>query len=140
VCVHLALPWQKRLIFERLPVGLKKAAAIAEAAIVMPYVKRNAVGRVISLSDECDETCNEEIELTHPDVQVFLDSARQALNSSDTETIRVIEDLIDLLIQKKLILQTDLPHAAQQKLTARQRIRNELNVLDNLMVGEDDIL
>jgi hypothetical protein len=106
----------------------------------MPYVKRNPQGRVISLSDECDEACNEEIELTHPDVQAFLDSARQALNSSDSETIRVIEDLIDVLIQKKLILQTDLPHAAQQKLSARQRMRNELNVLDNLMVGEDDIL
>ena len=124
----------------RLSTGLKKVARRAEAVTVMPYVKRNPQGRVISLSDECDEACKEEIELTHPDVQAFLDSARQALNSSDSETIRVIEDLIDVLIQKKLILQTDLPHAAQQKLTARQRMRNELNVLDNLMVAEDDIL
>ncbi len=119
---------------------LKMVAWIADVAIVMPYVKRNTEGRVVSLSDECDEACNEELELAHPDVQAFLNAAKQALTSSDTDTIRVIEDLIDVLIQKKLILLTDLPHAAQQKLSARQRIRNELNVLDNLMVGEDDIL
>jgi hypothetical protein len=106
----------------------------------MPYVNRNTDGRVISLSDERDDACNEELELAHPDVRAFLESARRALTSSDSETIRVIEDLIDVLIQKKLILLTDLPHAAQQKLTERQRMRNELNVLDNLMVGEDDIL
>ncbi len=106
----------------------------------MPYVKRNTEGRVISLSDESDDACNEELELAHPDVRAFLETARQALTSSDSETIRVIEDLIDVLVQKKLILLTDLPHAAQMKLTERQRMRNEINVLDNLMVGEDDIL
>jgi hypothetical protein len=78
---------------------------IADGTAVMPYVQRNTEGRVVSLSDECDEACNEELELAHPDVQAFLDAAKQALTSSDNETIR-----------------------------------NELNVLDNLMVGEDDIL
>jgi hypothetical protein len=52
----------------------------------------------------------------------------------------VIEDLVDALIQKKLILLTDLPQAARQKLTERQRIRSELNVLGNLMVDEEDVL
>jgi hypothetical protein len=106
----------------------------------MAYVKRDNDGRVVSLSDESDDACNEELELAHPDVRAFLDSARQALTSSDSETIRVIEDLIDVLIQKQLILLTDLPHPAQQKLTERQRMRNELSALDNLMVGEDGIL
>lgn len=106
----------------------------------MPYVKRDAAGRVVSLSDERDDACAEELGLAHPDVRAFLESARQALTSSDSETIRVIEDLVDVLIRKKLILLTDLPHAAQQKLIARQRMRNEMNVLDNLMVGEEDIL
>ncbi len=106
----------------------------------MPYIKRDASGRVVSLSDECDAAYPEELALAHPDVQAFLDSAKQALTTSDSETIRVIEDLVDVLIQKKLILLTDLPDAAQQKLIARRRMRDELNVLDNLMVGEEDIL
>jgi hypothetical protein len=137
---HLVRVPRKWLICCELAAGLKKAARSAEAATDMPYVKRNTEGRVISLSDESDDACNEELELAHPDVRAFLETARQALTSSDSETIRVIEDLIDVLVQKKLILLTDLPHAAQMKLTERQRMRNEINVLDNLMVGEDDIL
>jgi hypothetical protein len=106
----------------------------------MLYVKRNPDGRVVSLSELKDSAVDEELDLTHPDVQEFLESARQALSSSDHQTIRVIEDLIDILIRKKLIMLTDLPLAAQQKLADRQRMRNELNALDNLMVGEGDIL
>lgn len=82
----------------------------------------------------------EQLELSHPEVRAFLEEAKDQLSSSDTETIRVIEDLVDLLIQKKLILLTDLPIAAQEKLSERQRMRSELNVLGNLMVDEEDIL
>jgi len=35
---------------------------------------------------------------------------------------------------------TDLPDAAQQELSERQRMRSELNDLGNLMVDEEDIL
>jgi len=45
-----------------------------------------------------------------------------------------------VLIAKKVILLTDLPDAAQQKLSERQRMRSELNDLGNLMVDEEDIL
>jgi len=106
----------------------------------MPYVKRNQAGRIVSLSDERDEACNEELEFSHPEVEAFLAAAKQQLSSSDVETIRVLEDLIDVLICKKLILLTDLPEAAQRKITERQRMRNELNALHDLMVGEEDIL
>ncbi|UCC56235.1 MAG: hypothetical protein JSU75_00150 [Gammaproteobacteria bacterium] len=106
----------------------------------MPYVKRNSDGLIIGLSGEVGEGATEELDLDHPDVQQFLESARAHLSSTDSETIRVIEDLIDVLIQKKLLLLTDLPLAAQQKLMDRQRMRNELGVLGDLMVDEDDIL
>lgn len=78
--------------------------------------------------------------MSHPDVQAFLDAAKNQLSSSDTETIREIEDLVSVLIAKKVILLTDLPDAAQQKLSERQRMRSELNDLGNLMVDEEDIL
>ena len=73
-------------------------------------------------------------------MQAFLDAAKNQLSSSDTETIREIEDLVSVLIAKKVILLTDLPDAAQQKLSERQRMRSELNDLGNLMVDEEDIL
>jgi hypothetical protein len=106
----------------------------------MIYVKRNPEGKVVTLSERGDDVFAECLEMDHPDVQEFLLSARIALSSSDSETIRVIEDLVDVLIRNKTIMLTDLPVAAQEKLLARQRMRSELGVLGNLMVGEEDIL
>ena len=113
---------------------------MAEDNGAMPYVFRNSDGRIIGLSDEVTNSSAENLELSDPEVLQFLQRAKNELSSSDADTIRVIEDLIDVLIQKKLILLTDLPVPAQQKMTERQKIRNELNVLDNLMVDEEDIL
>lgn len=120
--------------------GLKQRTSPAENTDAMPYVYRNSDGRIISLSDEAPTVNGEELDLSDPEVLEFLQNAKKELSSSDSDTIRVIEDLIDVLIRKKLILLTDLPVPAQQKLTERQRMRNELNVLDNLMVDEEDIL
>ena len=106
----------------------------------MPYVYRNSDGRIISLSAAAPDGEAEELDLSHPEVLEFLQKAKNELSSSDSDTIRVIEDLVDVLIRKKLILLTDLPVPAQLKLSERQRMRNELNALDNLMVGEEDIL
>lgn len=106
----------------------------------MPYVKRNAAGEVVGLLYYAEDGAGEEISLSDPDIQAFLARARQQLSHSDTETIRVIEDLVDVLIEKKLLLLTDLPQAAQKKLMERQRMRSELGVLGNLMVDEEDIL
>ena len=106
----------------------------------MPYVIRNVDGAIVGLTDTGQDPGDEELALEHPEVQAFLENTKEQLLSSDSETIRVIEDLVDALIQKKLITLTDLPLAAQQKLNERQRIRSELNVLENLMVEEEDIL
>lgn len=106
----------------------------------MPYVKRNAAGEVVGLLYYAEDGAGEEISLNDPEIQAFFARARQQLSHSDTETIRVIEDLVDVLIEKKLLLLTDLPQAAQKKLMERQRMRSELGVLGNLMVDEEDIL
>jgi len=60
------------------------------------------------------------VDLANPEVQRYLEVVMKQLSSPDTETIRVIEDLVDLLIEKKLILLTDLPVAAQKKLSERR--------------------
>ncbi|TVQ68517.1 MAG: hypothetical protein EA373_10575 [Oceanospirillales bacterium] len=59
------------------------------------------------------------------------------LNNSDIELIRVLDDLIELLINKKVIKFTDLPNEAQQKLMMRQTLRKKTNHL-NLLDDEDD--
>ena len=106
----------------------------------MPYIKRNSSGRITRISDRAESGSDEELNIENPDVQAYLELARSELSSSDAETIRVIEDLVDLLIEKKLIVLTDLPQAAQNKLSERQRMRGDLGVLGNLVVDEEDIL
>jgi hypothetical protein len=48
------------------------------------------------------------------------------LSETDADLARVTEDLINLLVQKGVILFTDLPPAAQAKLLARQQTRAAL--------------
>jgi len=48
--------------------------------------------------------------------------------------------LIEVLVDRRLIMLTDLPAAAQQKIINRQSTRQTLNRLDNMMVDADDIL
>jgi hypothetical protein len=59
------------------------------------------------------------------------------LSLSDTGIIRILEDLIDLLIRKNIILFTELPEQAQAKISDRKMLREGIGP-DHLMV--DDIL
>lgn len=80
------------------------------------------------------------LEDTSPELRVFWANAPEAssFSSADVEFVRVIEDLIDVLITKNLIMHTDLPPAAQKKLVLRRDLRNRLQKPLNLL-GSDDI-
>ena len=52
----------------------------------------------------------------------------------------VIEDLVELLIDKNVIMITELPQAAQQKLMGRKSARELFNKDTMLIVDKDDIL
>ncbi len=61
----------------------------------------------------------------------------QQMNTLDIDFVRVLEDLIDVLIENGTIRLTDLPAQAQQKLTQRKQARRRLReTLD--LIGEDD--
>jgi len=59
------------------------------------------------------------------------------LEQSDIELVRVLEDLVDVLTQKGVILFTELPEAAQQKLLRRKSARQ---VVQNSILNEDDMM
>lgn len=59
------------------------------------------------------------------------------LQESDLEMIRVLEDLIHLLIHKGVVRITDLPEAAQAKLSERSRAREALGGLAGLINDEE---
>ena len=56
-----------------------------------------------------------------------------ALRASDLEVVRVLEDLIQVLIEKGVIQFTELPEPAQKKLLQRKRLRrsSDLTLFDD---------
>lgn len=65
---------------------------------------------------------------------------REQLSSSDSELIRVLEDLIDVLISNGTIRMTDLPPKALEKLSARKQVRQKLHNSLNLINDDEDLI
>jgi hypothetical protein len=104
----------------------------------MPYVRRNAEGRPISLHRDAEPQADEFLADDHPEVLAFigLDGVVDdgGFARLDAQFIRVLEDLIDVLVRNKVINITDLPMEARQKLYSRKGHRansslSELNLL-----------
>ncbi|WP_374246202.1 hypothetical protein [Zoogloea sp.] len=103
----------------------------------MPYVQRDATGRVVALFSEAGPGHEEELPLGHPDTAALTGS--EAFARLDADLIRVIEDVVDVLIDRGLLRLTDLPPEAQRKLLARKGARARLRQgLD--LLGPSDII
>lgn len=63
---------------------------------------------------------------------------KKQLASSDSDLIRVLEDLIDILIKNGTIRMTDLPPKALEKLSARKQVRKNLHNSLNLINDDED--
>ena len=109
----------------------------------MPYVMRNAEGRIIAvLSEEVEGA--EFIEANDKELGQFLSQetpekrAQRELMESDMGLIRVIEDLINVLIERGVIMFSDFPEPVQRKLLARSGMRSQFSYVDDLFnPGED---
>jgi len=112
----------------------------------MAYVKRDEQGNIIAVFDSPQHDANESVSINSEELSTFLrdsentEHARAALSVSDMALVRVLEDLVNTLIDKDVILFTDLPIAAREKLSNREKIRGHLNSLDNLMGDDQGIL
>lgn len=111
----------------------------------MPFAQRDENGRIMALFERPTENADEQVSSTDPDVEAFLRNAashppQQLLETTDREIVRVLEDLIEVLVDKNVLMFTELPLAAQDKLIRRRRARDQLGNDGNVMVGEDDII
>ena len=92
----------------------------------MPYVRRNAEGRIVALFEEPAPDAQELLPSSHMEVLAFLgvsgDTA--AFGALDADFVRVTEDLIYTLIEKGMLQFTDLPLEARRKLDARESFRS----------------
>ncbi|MCG2634223.1 MAG: tryptophan synthase subunit beta like protein [Gammaproteobacteria bacterium] len=117
-----------------------------EQGSCMFYVTRDAQGAIISLARERSDPAQEEVDVSDPALKAFLEGEEGAaallaeIGESDLGLVRVIEDLVELLVERNLITFTDLPLAAQSKLNERLHLRDQLTRLHSPMVDEDDIL
>jgi len=105
----------------------------------MFHVSRNADGAIQTVSRQ-PQLGSEMLDENDPEIQGFFKATTPAFNAADADFVRVLEDLIDTLILKNVIHQTDLPAAAQQKLMARKGLRNRIQGALNLLGSDDRIL
>ncbi|WP_447553460.1 tryptophan synthase subunit beta like protein [Vreelandella sp. EE22] len=103
----------------------------------MFYIKRNEAGDITLLSKEATSETVEQVAADDPEVLAFLadqPGASAQFLASDLAFVRVVEDLMEVLLDKGVISFTDLPEAAQNKVMQRKSLRSKNNV--NL-IGED---
>ena len=112
----------------------------------MPYVIRDGDGQIIAVHAIQSEQAQEQLAADDPGLRAFIaatgDSAslQSVLIASDLELVRVLEDLIAVLIDKRIIMLTDLPEAAQRKLARRYELRSQLNDLGNIVGEQEEIM
>lgn len=111
----------------------------------MIYVKRDSRGRIIALGGESFVIPEPERGDWHPavgdepDVVAFTHEISRAVNplqSTDMGLVRVLEDLVELLVERSVIRFTDLPSAAQAKLLERRGTREAMH--RSSLLDEDD--
>lgn len=109
----------------------------------MLYIERAENGEIIALHNNPDQNIREQKSLVDEEVVNFLnkstnsESWKQLLTLTDSGTIRILEDLIDLLSRKNVISFTELPEQAQERILERKWLREKIASPDLLV---DDIL
>jgi hypothetical protein len=106
------------------------------------YINRNDKGHITLVSREVTPDCREFLPADSPELLAFLSEGEtnpgQAhFQASDLAFVRVLEDVIELLMDKGVISFTELPEAAQQKVMERQTLRRRLSGL-SLVGGHDE--
>ena len=91
----------------------------------------NLLGSKDALADSGDNECPEE-------QSEYLTSRRIEMLVSDLKMIRVIEDVIDILMAKNLIIFSDLPSAVQEKILKQKGRREKLFGTGGDIIGVED--
>lgn len=109
----------------------------------MLYIERNSEGKIVSISQQGNKPDAEVKSAIDEELLQFLaengdsDFWVKILSISDLGIIRILEDLVDVLVAKNLIMYTDLPVDAQEKIRERKKVREQMES-ESLVV--DDII
>ena len=103
----------------------------------MPYVARDADGVITSLHTQAEGRATEFLPDEDPAVRAFV-GVDAGFGQLDADFIRVLEDLIDALSQRKVINLTDLPADARRKLYSRKGRRHASPLSALGLLGDSD--
>jgi hypothetical protein len=108
----------------------------------MPYIRRDTQGRLASLHRQAEAGATEFLPDDDAEVLAFVgrgteQAAKDGFSQLDADFVRVLEDVIDVLIAKRVINLTDLPSEAQDKLFQRRSHRHETSLSRLNLLGDE---
>lgn len=110
----------------------------------MIYIEHDTQGDIQNIQFS-PGTNLEEISLHDPKLKQYIEQQpnsdeiiQKVLNQLDLDMVRVIEDVIDILIDKNLMLFTDLPDPVQNKILFKKSIRNISN--NNSIIEDEELI
>ena len=108
----------------------------------MFYIARDADGNIRDLQPSPRGEAQEALPADNPEVLQFIHQGwrRQELSELDRDFVRAIEDTIELLIAKGVILFTELPPKVQEKMLRRKEVRRQMHYSDTYGAAESDII
>jgi hypothetical protein len=105
----------------------------------MVYVQRDAQGKLLRVEPLPFEGMSEPIAVESEELQNWLkvkeevNARLESLHSSDLELVRVLEDVVNVLVDRGVIQYTDLPEPARIKLDQRAVARADIEGLNSLL-------
>jgi hypothetical protein len=115
----------------------------------MAYALRNDNGEIIALTISPNFEGDEYVSLNSEEVLAFMSRTLDDPNQmgkadkmllEDFKQIRIVEDLIDLLTAKGIILFSELPGAAQKKILGKKLKREEIGQSNDILVDDVPVL
>jgi len=105
------------------------------------YIKRNEQNQIVAVSKTAESSVMEFIADDSVELQEFLQTIKSqhqiTLEETDQAMARVLEDVVNLLVEQGTIRFTDLPDAAQIKLLSRRELRGSRQGVYLLDDGDD---
>lgn len=107
------------------------------------YIKRNVQGKITAISSVIEGDISEFVSNDSAELLLFLSATKDpqllTLERSDQSMTRVLDDVVNLLVDQGTIRFTDLPEAAQKKLLSRRELRGQRKGMELLDNGDDDL-
>ena len=111
----------------------------------MPYIQRNEKGEIIALTADSTGKDDQPVVLDNPEILQFLAGSENTVKgdhyfemlAQDLQQTRILEDLIDLLTSKGIIMFSELPVPAQQKILNKKSIRESYDHAGDILVRDE---